>query len=118
MREIKFRAWDKKYNKWLAKGFTLLGEVTCFDLIGMSLQELEPKTSTLERLNDVVLQQYTGQKDKKGREIYEGDVLDNDNVVLWSNEQSCFFCGQVPLCMSNSHREIIGNIHQNPELLK
>jgi hypothetical protein len=65
-----------------------------------------------------IVNQFTGLLDKNGVEIYEGDILDNNKQVYWSIEQACYFCGDVPLCMSNSHREIIGNIYENKDLLK
>lgn len=67
-RETKFRAWDKvakKYMKPWPDGFHILGETTCFDLIGMQLKDRNPEKTVLEMLNDVEIEQYTGREDGK-----------------------------------------------------
>ena len=109
-REVKFRAWDsisKKIHRW--------------DII---------KTMALfqfQSLDHYTLMQYTGLKDKNGVEIYEGDI------VRYSNDKpyqvffkECCFCFYLP---ANNHilrlrvfneknkYEVIGNIHENPELI-
>ena len=78
--------------------------------------------------------QYTGLKDKNGKRIFEGDIvycksrLDNANIVV------IFECGQFRMVLSENYRsyqtnsgfydincfdkEVIGNIYDNPELLK
>lgn len=73
--------------------------------------------------------QYTGLKDKNGKEIYEGDILKNkreENFKLYWNEEMCAFYLQNISWLSEDtpvefHRmenfEIIGNIFENKELL-
>jgi uncharacterized phage protein (TIGR01671 family) len=111
MREIKFRAWDK-----------LLNEMTLHD----SFFELQRWNRTPEELNSFELMQYTGLKDKNDVEIYEGDIVSIDGTgesweVIFSN--GCFDIltasgkNQQRLKIANFIVEIIGNIHQSPELL-
>ena len=76
------------------------------------------------------LMQYTGLKDKNGTEIYEGDVVSLGNIgkctVVWNSGWFGFDCGdphippyapfEVDTELEGS--EVIGNIHENPELLE
>lgn len=71
-----------------------------------------------------ILMQYTGFKDKNGKEIYEGDLCRADSgettEVLF--EQGCFFVRRIQVdnelaLMIDNSLEVIGNIYENPELL-
>lgn len=77
------------------------------------------------------LMQFTGLLDSKGNEIYEGDILANPDgykgkasIVKWNDEGAYFhvFRGETSsgytLKGETSRAEIIGNIYENPELLK
>jgi len=76
-----------------------------------------------------ILMQYTGLKDKNGKEIFDGDIVktatDKNMVVGWSERFASFvikregwmFQHWFGEAFESTDCEIIGNIHENPELL-
>ena len=120
MREIKFRAWDKITKKYFYSGTLDNGDVLVIHLDG----EIEISSDDTYKPEDFIIEQFTGLRDKNGREIYEGDILSMENqphrtgVVefsgngYWIKEE---FANYIP---AESMCEIIGNIHENLELLK
>jgi len=118
MREIKFRAWDKE-EKSLITGDDNQGSIFGEEGGYFDLRE-EP--------NRYELMQFTGLKDKNGKEIYEGDILNlpKTSYHLSFKVEVVFqdgsFVGDSFLAKDlgelASKSEIIGNIYENPELLK
>lgn len=115
MRELKFRAWNKK-EKVMTSYF--------------SLQEImyEGDGYTYYTINNFILMQYTGLKDKNGKEIYEGDIMDGyegRQVVKWSEDVGIGFGFIWEPVKEYSESitgfideyEVIGNIYENKELL-
>lgn len=127
MREIKFRAWNKR-NKKMRLDFAIgsSGEIletghSC-DEDCLGVEDVTDDWIAGDIENEIVwnVMQFTGLFDAKGKEIFEGDVIKNtgfdplDNVVV-KFEHGVF----VPFHMVNPEKywEVIGNIYENPELL-
>jgi hypothetical protein len=124
MREIKFRAWDKRCNVMVYFG---LGEDN-FTTVGVKTND----EYTLLLEDNPPIMQYTGLKDKNGKEAYHEDACQDDFTgliwqVAWHEEKGCWYLmplddkmepwGSLSIEMIGDFK-IIGNTLENPELLE
>lgn len=119
MRELKFRAWDRKNEKMI--------NVARIDISDGSLREFLFEGEFLDYLNNEILMQYVGLKDKNNIEIYEGDIVDISNgeifIVDWHKYNQEFTFSKNGHYYPKTYRgatrddwEVVGNIYENKEL--
>ena len=114
MREIKFRVWDKEEQMY-----------RYLDFNDAMMPEVDTEDGCLEFRGE-----YTGLKDKNGKEIYEGDILNFAGLkpieIIWRENgfksKLIPFNDSEPIHLTqeglSAFGEIIGNIYENPELIK
>ena len=157
-REIKCRAWNKeKKEMYYYQPLSFLDELDGFQICTTkNKNDLDYVDSHFSKstTKKMIIMQYTGLKDKNGKEIYEGDIvryyhktknketgeikeMDNKEVVSWGEWEDDEYGYKIQTWLSNASYlsefekfsnpfwdaleeefEVIGNIHQNSELLK
>lgn len=135
---IKFRVWDKIFNKWLVPNNDHPGNIYVY------LQTSLGRLIVFEEYeNKILLQQFIGLLDKNSKEIYEGDIINFEtygfshgperdyikNAEVYYDEKLVSFCfgrfdsGEYKYTYQMTDRidektmEIIGNVYETPELL-
>lgn len=132
MREIRFRAWDN-----IKKEMVEVDELRYFpdDENNLKLEHIwftfnNSLTRQMRKPDEVELLEFTGLKDRDGKEIYEGDIIENrlgTGLVEWKDNG---FWMKLIKCEDEEDKQfhwdfsmegpnkIIGNIYQNGDLLK
>lgn len=116
MREIKFRAWDKKEKRMVQ-----VHQINWEDIDHISISF---DSCWHCDIKDYILMQYTGLKDRKGKECCEGDLIRQGQSIKkieW-DQRFCRFgfiaiTDQTTDDYQQKDFEVIGNIYENPELI-
>ena len=141
MREIKFRGFtvnEEKYNN--GKDGWIYGNLSVLDDGTVDIQDINDE-NWFKAVNPETVGQYTGLKDKNGKEIYEGDILkinedikrayDLEDIMYIDFIEGSFYLKAekeikwsmlrcLPALVNiegNIRAEVIGNIYNNPELI-
>lgn len=122
-REIKYRAWDIEYGRWiLPKDINIWGDGDIW-LERRAKDDGDVIDTIVADNGKAIIEQFTGLHDRTGKEIYEGDVIkyyyynreddygEGQDVVVYSD------CAFNVSPNHNKQIEVIGNIHENPELV-
>jgi len=141
---LEFRIWDIANKKWIKHGWTNdTYQTEYFIDVNGGVRELN--YDSLDIVENVILQQYTGLQDKNGKKIFDGDILKivcTGTILLfctgtyfasvcWDDRKLGWFLKIVPNTVDKYKRfnsdfcvdsyrsyEVVGNVFENPDLLK
>lgn len=133
-REVKFRIWDKTSNRMLYQDdFERVELDTKNKMVSLVRSETIESSYVLDYEDSIEaeIMQYTGLKDKNGKKVYEDDIIQYSHkavgMILRKVRMKYGMWGiegivkgtQIPFAnILESEYEVIGNIHENPELLE
>lgn len=135
------RIWDEVKHQWLCDGEDDVLPYYGFDIRGgevTAMQSMDWVYRQFEHGRKLIWERSTGLTDKNGKEIYEGDIIQETILaddttdgtyryeVYWDEDMLCWSINGISyidyhlrddLWETNASREVIGNIHENPELI-
>ena len=129
---FKFRVWDKINEVYFGGDYGVSYFLSDSEIDDDLYRFQSDGPFELSKDDDFIVEQCTGLKDKNGVLIYEGDILgykdyEDKRVVVWNDKYMAYRvhdedgvdCGSVyQEYIGEFGIEVIGNIHENPELLK
>ena len=129
-RKIKFRVWSNQLSKWITDYV-----ITDYNLSAVTINHIFNHTELDNE--DIIFQQFTGLEDKNGKDIYEGDIIQQLSFEDWGDDDGDILNRDVQFKTYDTSYgfyesgwyfgaygkiekdcEVIGNIFENPELLK